>query len=110
MSEFSYLFRGRDRTGPPEQVQMHFQKWVAWFKELEDTGYLKSRGNGLEDGGKVVKGKRKTVIDGPFAEAKELVCGYIVVEAQNLAQAVEISKGRPILEVDGSVEVRSIKR
>ena len=110
MSEFSYLFRGRGRSGPPEQYRKHFEKWVAWFKELEDKGYLKNRGNGLADGGTVVKGKRRVITDGPFAEAKDVVCGYVVVEAENLARAVEISKGCPIFEVGGSVEIRPIDR
>ena len=110
MREFSFLFRGRDRTGSPEQVQKHLEKWVAWFKELEDKGYLKSRGNGLQDGGKVIKGKQKAVIDDPFSEAKDVVCGYIVVEAKDLTQAVEISRDCPIFDVDGSVEVRRIEK
>ena len=47
--------------------------------------------------------------DGPYAEAKDLVGGYIVIQAENLAHAAEISKGCPILEVGGSVEVRPIQ-
>jgi hypothetical protein len=110
MSEFTYLFRGRDRSGSPEQLNSHFEKWVAWFKELEDKGYLTNPGNGLGEGGKVVKGKQKTLIDGPYAEAKDIVAGYIVIEAKNLEHAVEISRDCPIFEVGGSVEVRPIER
>jgi hypothetical protein len=110
MSEFTYLFRGRDRSGSPEQLQKHFEKWVAWFKELEDKGYLKSPGNGLGEGGKVLKGKQKILIDGPYAEAKDVVAGYIVVEAEDLEHAVGISRDCPIFEVGGSVEVRPVER
>jgi hypothetical protein len=55
-------------------------------------------------------GKQKIVHDGPFAEAKDIVGGYVVVEANDLTQAVELSKGCPILDVGGSVEVRPIER
>jgi hypothetical protein len=110
MSEFTYLFRGRDRSGSPEQLQKHFEKWVAWFKELEDKGCLKNPGNGLGEGGKVLKGKQKTLIDGPYAEAKDVVAGYIVVEAKDLEHAAGISRDCPIFEVGGSVEVRPIER
>ena len=48
--------------------------------------------------------------DGPDAEAKDIVGGYITVEAEDIAQAVELSKGCPILEVGGSVEVRPVQR
>jgi YCII-related domain len=53
-----------------------------------------------------LSGKQKAVSDGPYAEAKDVVGGYIVVEASDLNQAVELSIGCPILEVGGSVEVR----
>jgi hypothetical protein len=82
------------------------QKWVAWFKDLGAKGHLKDPGHPLEHTGKVVSGKQKVVNDGPFAEAKDVVGGYIVVEASDLNQAVELSRGCPILDVGGSVEVR----
>jgi hypothetical protein len=106
MSEFTYLFRGRDVTASPEQMQKTMQKWVAWFKDLGAKGHLKDPGHPLENTGKVVSGKQKAVNDGPYAEAKDVVGGYIVVEASDLDKAVELSKGCPILEVGGSVEVR----
>jgi hypothetical protein len=109
MNEFTYLFRGRDTTASPEQMQKTTEKWVAWFKELGAKGLLKEPGHPLEHTGKVVKGKQKIVNDGPYAEAKDVVGGYIVIEAKDLQHAVEISKGCPILEAGGSVEVRPIQ-
>jgi hypothetical protein len=109
MSEFTYLFRGRDTSASPEQMQKTMEKWVVWFKELGANGHLKDTGHPLEHTGKVVKGKQKIVNDGPYAEAKDVVGGYIVVEAKDLLHAVEISKGCPILEAGGSVEVRPIQ-
>jgi hypothetical protein len=61
-------------------------------------------------GGKVVRGKQKTVTDGPFAEAKDAVGSYSLILARDLAEATELSKGCPILEVGGSVEVRPIQK
>jgi hypothetical protein len=57
----------------------------------------------------VVKGKQKAVTDGPFAEAKDVVGGFSLIQARDLDQAVELSKGCPILEVGGSIEVRQIQ-
>jgi len=105
MSEFTFLFRGRKTSGSPEERQEHFQKWAAWFKELGASGHLKDYGHPLEENGKVVKGK-KLVSDGPYAEAKDVVGGYSVIEARDLNHATELASGCPILEVGGSVEVR----
>jgi len=44
------------------------------------------------------------------AEAKDIVGGFSLIEANDLAHAVEISKGCPILEVGGSVEVRPVQQ
>ena len=109
MSEFTYLFRGRDTNASPEQMQKTMEKWVAWFKDLGAKDHLKDTGHPLEHTGKVVKGAQKIVNDGPYAEAKDVVGGYIVIEATDLLHAVEISKGCPILEAGGSVEVRPIQ-
>ena len=109
MTEFTFLFRGRQTSGSPEQMQQHLEKWVAWFKDLGAKGHLKDPGHPLEGRGAVVSGKQKVIKDGPYAEAKDVVGGYIVVEASDLAHATELSKGCPILEVGGSVEVRPIQ-
>ena len=109
MSEFTYLFRGRHTTGSLQERQKHIEKWVAWFKELGAKGHVKDPGHPLEQTGQVVKGKRKIVNDGPYAEAKDVVGGNMVIEAKDLQHAVELSKGCPILEVGGSVEVRPVQ-
>lgn len=109
MSEFTFLYRGRDPSASPEQMQKSMQKWVAWFKELGANGCIKYPGHPLEPTGKVVSGKAKAVHDGPYAEAKDVVGGFTLIEARDLSQAVELSKGCPILEVGGSVEVRPIQ-
>ena len=109
MSAFTYLFRGRQTASSPEQRQKHMEKWVAWFKELGAQGHIKDPGHPLEGTGKVVSGSQKIVKDGPYAEAKDIVGGYIIVTADDLAHAAELSKGCPILEVGGSVEVRPVQ-
>jgi hypothetical protein len=57
-------------------MQQMMQKWMAWMKELGEKGHIKGQGQPLERTGKLVKGKQKTVTDGPFAEAKDIVGGY----------------------------------
>jgi len=109
MSQFTFLYRGRDTSASPEQMQKTMQKWQAWFKELGAKGHLKDIGHPLEHAGKVIRGNQKTLTDGPFAEAKDVVGGFTIIEARDLDQAAELSKGCPILDVGGSVEVRPIQ-
>jgi hypothetical protein len=113
MSEFVYLFRAdeagrRGALGTPERAQRSLQAWMAWIGDLEAKGHLKDRGQPIEPSGKVVRGKQKAVTDGPYVEAKEMVLGFIIVEARDLAEAVELSKGCPMLEGAGSVEIRPV--
>jgi hypothetical protein len=108
MSEFVYLYRGGEAGRSPEKMQQSMQKWIAWFKDLAEKGHVKNQGHPLERAGRLVNGSKKSVIDGPFAEAKDVIGGYSLIEAKDLDQAVELSKGCPILEVEGAVEVRPV--
>ncbi|GJM33157.1 MAG: hypothetical protein DHS20C18_21580 [Saprospiraceae bacterium] len=112
MSKFLYLFRGGDASTTkmsPEAMQTHMQKWGAWMQGLAKENILID-GLPLAKEGKIVGGKGEVITDGPFAEGKEIVGGYLMVNADSLAKAVEISKGCPILEFgDGTVEVREIQ-
>ena len=110
MSEYVFLFRGGEAMGSPDRMQQQMQKWMTWIKSLGDSGVLKNPGNPLERDGKVVKGTSKTTTDGPYAESKDLVGGYMLIEAADLDRAAEISKGCPIFDVGGSVEIRPVMK
>ena len=113
MSEFVYLFRAtaaeqHDAMGTPERAQKSLQVWLSWIRELEAGGHLKNPGQPLAPTGTVVRGKAKVVTDGPYLETKDIVLGFIIIEARDLAQAVELSRGCPMLEGEGSVEIRPV--
>lgn len=110
MAEFLYLYRGGTRPESPREGEQVMQAWVTWLKDLGTKGHIKDQGQPLEPQGKVVRGREKLVTDGPYAESKDLVGGYTLVEAKDIAQATELSKGCPILERGGLVEVRPIMK
>jgi hypothetical protein len=111
MSEFLFLIRGSNRLArSPDELQKSVQKWLAWFKELNEKGVVKDPGNPLGASGKVVRGTSKDIHDGPYAEAKDLVNGYVLIEAATIEQAVELAEGCPIFEDGGSVEVRPVMK
>jgi hypothetical protein len=113
MAEFVFLFRAtpdeqREAMGTPESAQRSLQVWLAWIGELEAKGHLKDHGQPLEGTGKVVRAGGKMVTDGPYVEAKEIVLGFNVIEARDLAQAAELAAGCPIVQGGGAVEVRPV--
>jgi hypothetical protein len=112
MKEFLFLFRGgeaREAGQSPEAMQQHMQKWMAWMQKLAQEGTLFG-GQPLTKEGKVISGNAKKITDGPFAEGKEVVGGYLLVKANDMNGAVDLSKDCPIYEYGGSVEVREIEQ
>ena len=105
MSEFVFLYRNGEKMSP-ETMQKQMGKWSAWLKELGEKGVLKNAGQPLDRSGKLVSGSARTVTDGLFAEAKDIIGGYSIVEAKNIDHAVELARGCPIFDVGGAVEVR----
>jgi len=113
MSDFVFLLRSQEddyqaAMGTPERAQKSLQAWMAWIQELEAKGQLKNQGIPLERSGKTVRGPSLTVSDGPFTEVKDMVIGFIVIEARDLEQAVEIAKGCPLVLGGGGVEIRPV--
>jgi hypothetical protein len=110
MNQFLLIFRGGAITQKgvaPQQLQEHLAKWSAWHAQLEKSGSIQG-GNPLENTGRTIRGSKKAVTDGPFTEAKDLLSGYILIEAKDLNQATQIALECPIYEYDGSVEVRPV--
>lgn len=113
MSEFVLLFRtgeaqARTAMGTPERAAQSMNVWLAWLRELESSGHLQSPGQPLATTGKVVRGPNGVVTDGPFVEVKDLVLGFMIVEARDIDEAAELAKGCPMVAGGGSVEVRPV--
>lgn len=108
---FMFVFReaqtasGRAAAETPES----FQRWLDWVAGLRAKGQYVA-GEPLEPGpGSVLRGKESvTVTDGPYAEAKEVVGGYILIRVASFAEAVAIARDCPGLPDGGSVEVRQV--
>lgn len=114
MADFLLIYRSNPASSAaafatPEMAQQSMQRWISWIRELDTQGHLKDGGQPLEPSGKTVQGKSKAIVDGPFAEAKDLIGGYSIIIAKDIAQAAELAKGCPILDGDGSVEVRPVR-
>jgi hypothetical protein len=111
MAKFLFVYRsGKDSrsTMTPEEMQQILQKWHTWIKEGLQTGWMLDPGDALKPEGRVVNA-RKVVTDGPFVEAKEIVGGFSIVQADNLNAAAELAKGCPVFLRGGTVEVRPLE-
>lgn len=114
MAEYLYIYRNsaRARTaamGTPEARQKSMERWMAWLRDLEQKGHVRSAGQPLEASGKIVRGGTRAIVDGPFAEAKDVIGGYSIIVADSIALAAEFAKGCPALDdPDGAVEVRPV--
>ena len=108
--EYMLLFRGPhwDRGLTPDQLQQAMDKVMAWFEGLNEGGKIKSAQPLGAQGGTISGTNGRFVLDGPFAESKEAVGGYLVLHAANLNEAVEIARSMPTLSYGVSVEVRPI--
>src|ERR1700748_2000840 len=110
MKEYLFFFRGGldFSQASPEQLQQVLMNWKNWTEELSKKGIYGGGERLTRNDAAVVKGNTRQVIDGPYAESKEIVGGYISIKAENLQQAIEISKGCPIFNFDGNVEIREV--
>ncbi|MEI8134405.1 MAG: YciI family protein [bacterium] len=111
MNEFVFLYRGHDSDGSmptPEQMQAQMSRWQDWFAKLTAEGQLKDWGAPLQSSGKKVA-VGGIITDGPYTEGKELIGGFSIIKANDLAHAAEIAKGCPCFETGGNVEIRPVQ-
>ena len=112
MANFLFVYRNsRESYGTmtPEEMQQMLQKWQAWMAEGLRKGWMLDAGDALKKEGRVVSGAKKVISDGPFIEAKEIVGGFSIIQADTLEDATELAKGCPIFLRGGSVEVRPLQ-
>jgi hypothetical protein len=83
----------------------------AYMEAMSKAGVLLS-GEGLQPSAKGARvklsGGRPTVIDGPFAETKELVAGFCIIQTKSRQEAIDWVKRWPPLDGDVEIEIRQI--
>jgi hypothetical protein len=109
MDEFVLLFH-MDKTmesPSPEQLQGYMKQYHDWVGGIAAQNKF-SGGTGLSTEGKVLK-PNNVITDGPYAEIKEAIAGFIVIKAKDFDEAVSLAKDCPMLKGEGNiVEVRKI--
>lgn len=107
-SEYMLLFKGTlwDRDLSPEELQQVMTRWMNWLDRLTKEGKVKSA-HPLANQGKIITWKKGAAVDGPFAESKEAIGGYFLLQVSE-EEALEIAKECPALKHGVAVEVRPI--
>ncbi len=109
MKEFMMIFRNEKNDNPkpsPEQMQAMIKQWQDWIGGIAAQGkFVATNALGFE--GKTVHADT-TITDGPYAEIKEIVGGYLICKADHLNDAVVLADGCPTLAIGGKVEVRDV--
>jgi len=109
-----HLLIFRNRVPDPQEELTSLQRtelvrqWNDWVEGLMAQGKMLS-GHPLEKAGSVISGKQgERTTDGPYAEAKEAVAGYLFLTTRDFAEAQAIARQCPSLPYGLSVEVRPV--
>ena len=108
MAEFMLLIRnGNWENYSPEEAQQAVQRYMAWARKLREEGRFKG-GDELQGNGRILKKEGGRIVDGPFAETKEQLLGFYVVNCANLAEALDIARELGKANPGGAYEIRPI--
>ncbi len=95
------------RLNEEEQAAMK-RAGTSWAAEMDRRG-AREQGNALRPTAEArtvrLRGSKLSVTDGPFAETKERVAGFDILECSSLEEAIEVASKHPVTRI-GSVEVR----
>jgi hypothetical protein len=108
MNQFLIIVRGSDHSvASPEQMQQRLAVFGEWVQKVLNGRYVS--GAPLEESdARLLKSKTEILTDGPFIESKEMISGYIVIQAEDIKEAVELTKECPLLGAF-QLEVRKMK-
>ena len=91
-----------------EELKKYVEQNNAWLTHLMTSGKVKG-GQALARNGAMISGKNgRNVTDGPYAESKEVVGGYLLLNVETMEEAIAIARTAPHLGFNLSVEVRPL--
>ena len=113
MPQYVLLLRESATVSPnisPGEMEAIIKRYKAWSAGVAAKGLMRG-GNKLQDGtGRSVTANagKLSVTDGPYAESKEVVAGYFLIEAADYDDAVRLSADCPHLDF-GTIEIREVE-
>ncbi len=107
-----HVDQDRPRPSSPDEIMAMTRSYMDWADRMRAEGRLGGGEKLTDDAGRVMRpsGGRVTVTDGPYAESKELVGGYFILQAAHYDEACSLAESCPHLGYGGRIEVRQIQR
>jgi len=96
-----------DENLSDEELREIMDRYTAWTNRLTASGKV-AAGQALGPEGRTVSGANRRVLDGPFAESKEAVGGFLHVMVDSFEEALEIARACPGLDLGGRIEIRPV--
>ena len=95
----------------PAELQEIVARYSAWSQEMGAKGRLRGGHKLTDEGGRILlrEGAAVIVRDGPYAELREVVSGYFLIEADGYAEAEAIARSCPHAQSRGSITIREIE-
>jgi hypothetical protein len=108
MNQFLIIVRGSDHTvASPEKMQERLARFNEWVQQVLDGRFV--AGAPLEDAdARLLTSKTEVLTDGPFMESKEMISGYIIINATDIEEATQLTKECPLLG-QFRLELRKLK-
>jgi|APMI01.1.fsa_nt_gi hypothetical protein len=114
MSTFMFLLSdnpANDAALSPEALEALLARYMAWTSRMAQEGRLRGGEKLRDEGGRLLTNEAGHVVvrDGPYAELREVVSGYFLIEAADYDEAVAIARTCPHAERPGSMQIREIE-
>ncbi|ETW98446.1 MAG: hypothetical protein ETSY1_18665 [Candidatus Entotheonella factor] len=111
MAEFMLIFHQNAATygtRPLETRRQALAEYVAWRMEIEES-FIDANKMAADKGRCLLFHNGEVrVIDGPYAEAKEVIGGYVLFRAANYEEALKIARDCPFLKYGSRIELREV--
>ncbi len=109
-SEHLLLIRGThwNHGMSPAKLQHVMTDFYAWVDGLVQSGVLRGAQPLMEEGKLVTGASGNSVRDGVFAESKEAIAGYFLLEVPSIEETVSLAQKCPILAYGAQIEVRPV--
>ena len=110
MPRFAVLMHEDDHAWSrlaPEERDRLMERYVAWVRELKASGSFQG-GEPLGNGGLVLRGAGSGVSESPYVDKEQVLTGFFLIEAPDLAAAGRIARGCPALLHGETVVVRPV--
>jgi hypothetical protein len=110
MNKYLFIYRIPESLSParqrtPDELTAMYARWNAWKDQFKAN--IVDVGDGLKSTGKVLR--NEAVTDGPHVEAKEVIGGYSMVQAESYEQALAVARPCPVSAMPGAyIEIREM--